>query len=173
MANYAKSKDVYRQIRAVFQPYAVAHGFSRVKKSDASWVKRIPGAQNLEITFGINYWGREDHGGHLHLQIALQSDPPKLLLLHEFLDREGLERKAAVERIVEARWPFKGADTQERDVQFRSHIFGEQVLKVSRGFTTSDHSFSYYGLADVKDWMEFIVGELPRIIEQIESRYSS
>lgn len=168
MARYATSKDVYRQVRQVFQPFAEANAFKRVKGSDATWVKRLAKGPELEIGFGINYWGRSDHGGHLHVQMVLGPDPPTLVRFDLLLDDAGRARKAAVERTVEARWPFKGAAAEARTVQFRSHLFGEQTLEVSRGFTRSDHSFSYYSLEDVNDWMEFIVGELPRMVAGIE-----
>ena len=169
MAEYATSKDVYRQVRQVFSPYAVANDFKRVKGSDAGWVKRLAKGPELEITFGINAWGRSEHGGDLHMQLVVRHDPPILVRFDILLDAAGRERKAAVERKVEARWPFKGEAIQARTVQFRSHLFGEKTLEVSRGFTRSDHSFAYYSLADVTDWMEFIVGELPRMLEVIES----
>ena len=170
MAKYATSKDVYRRVREVFRPFAEASAFKRVKGSEAGWVKRLAKGPELEIGFGLNAWGRSDHGGHLHMQMSLRGDPPTLVRFDLLLDAAGRERKAAVERKVEARWPFKGEAIQARTVQFRSHLFGEQTVEVSRGFTRSDHSFSYYSLEDVTDWMEFIVGELPRMVEVIESR---
>jgi hypothetical protein len=180
MSEYARSSEVYRELRAALGPWCKANGYRRRRGFEPGWVRGLNKDQDLSFWFRANRWGGGTIGGGTFsgmFQVApseasgAMPDAPNMrqadfgwcLLLEE------LDELRQIQNAINARRPRTpeleewlredspvGEHTRER---YRQYAKGEEPYRVG-DFAT----LGYYSVEDVRAHAAFLARRLPELV---------
>jgi hypothetical protein len=184
---YARSSEVYREIRAALGPWCEANGYRRLRgSSEPGWVRPLGINRSLSFWFGVNVWGSGATGGGSFggtLQIApsaasgvvpdgrnIQQADLSLWLLEQ-----EIEELRLIQNSINARRPRSEELEQwmreDSPVGAETRRMYRQFAKGDKPYRRGEHiTFDYYSLEDVRAHAAFLARCLPlavpRFLEQ-------
>lgn len=183
MIEYAKSKDVHKTLRTVWDQFLKPLGFKRCKASVASYYR--PCYDNngfLRFWAQVSQWGDSWSGNTFTLNIDTYIADPHQVLGNSkrFLGDLSLEQLTKAENITKdvferkpkphtSHWIYNAMSPEAENSQFWRSAF-ERAFTYRPGTLKQNHDiwFDYFSVEDVILWGEFLGPILPELLDRRE-----
>jgi hypothetical protein len=183
---YARSAEVYKEIRTALGPWAKASGYRRRPGSQAGWVRPLGTERELGFWFELNVWGSGATGGNT-FHGTLEEAPSKAsgvtpdrgnmrqLHLTNCLEPAELDELRQIQNAINARRPR----SPEVEAWMREDSpIGEHTRDAYRQYASGEKPyrpgdfalFSYYSLEDVRALTAFLARLLPEVVVRFKER---
>jgi hypothetical protein len=183
---YARSTEVYREMRAALGPWAKANGYRRRRGSQAGWVRPLGTERELSFWFDVNAWGSGATGGS-SFHGTLEEAPSKAsgvtpdrstmrqLDVTLCLEQAELDELREIQNAINARRPR----TSELEAWMREDSpLGEHTREDYRQYASGEKPyrpgdfviFRYYSLEDVRAHTAFLARLLPEVVVRFKER---
>jgi hypothetical protein len=184
---YARSTEVYQEMRAALGPWAKANGYRRRRGSPAGWVRPLGTERDLSFWFDVSAWGSGATGGS-SFHGVLEEAPSKgsgvapdrgNMRQRDFtqcLEQAELDELRGIQNAINARRPR----TPETEAWMREDSeLGEHTRKDYRQYAQGEKPyqpgdyvyFGYYSLEDVRAHTAFVARLLPEVVVRFKERW--
>jgi hypothetical protein len=173
---YARSAEVYKEIRAALGPWAKANGYRRRPGSQAGWVRPLGTERTLAFWFEVNAWGSGPTGGNSFHGVLEEAPPMRQRDFTQCLEQAELDQLREIQNAINARRPR----TPETEAWMSEDSeLGEHTRKDYRQYTPGEKPyipgdyvyFSYYSLEDVRAHTAFVARLLPEVVVRFKERW--
>ena len=175
MADYAKAKEVYKELRDALGPWTKANGFRKWPGTVAGWQRPQGALELLRFKFEGSAWGDPETGNALTGWVQTDPSPGDLTAtpirqsgFTNCLVRPELDRQAEVQGAINRRrprLPAQYATDFHADTRLGLHL--RELYDPSPRYQEGQGApLSYYGMEDVREWVRFIGDVLPAVLER-------
>ena len=182
MAEYAKSKDLHKTLRSVWDRDLKPLGYKRCKGSVAAYYRpRLNAKAFIRFWSQASQWGDSWSGNEFTINVDITiSDPHSpfggsdrcLGRVHEE-DLEIAER--IVERIINRKpkppadhWVYNEMAHGENQLLWKNAFERSFSYKPGSLRPKTDIWLPYFSIDDVREWADFLSPRLPKLLDEIE-----